>query len=141
MKRLLLIVLPLLLIVGCSEVEGQQQLIPNITERYENGGIKSIYYYKKTRNKIEVVKYEEYYNYGQMEEESHFKDGERIGLRTWWYANGKKKSEGTYKDGEKDGKWTEWYDNGQKKREGTYKDGKKISWKRWNRDGSVRDSS
>ena len=57
MKRLLLIVLPLLLIVGCSKVEGQQQLIPNITERYK-------------RNKWLAVKY---CDYMIQEEKDEFK--------------------------------------------------------------------
>ena len=115
MKRLLLIVLPLLLIVGCSEVEGQQQLIPNITERYSNGNIQSITYYKKTRDGIEKVKEEGYHYKGQKESEIH------------------------YKDGKKDGKWTKWWDNGQKRFEGTIKDGKQISSKYWYEDGSVRE--
>ena len=47
MKKLLVIILPLLLIVGCSKVEGKKQLIPDITGKYENGNIKSITYQKK----------------------------------------------------------------------------------------------
>jgi len=137
MKRLLLIVLPLLLIVGCSEVEGQQQqLIPQITETYKNGGIKSITYHKKTQNGIEIVKKEEYWRNGQKEERN-YKDGKYDGLFITWYKNGQKNSEVIYKDGEKDGLETRWNDNGQKYWKGTYKDGERISLKRWNRDGSV----
>ena len=72
-----------------------------------------------------------WYNSGQKEYESTFKDGERNGLQTWWYDNGQKSEEKTYKDGKLDGLYTEWYSNGQKKRENTYKDGKPdglITW-------------
>ncbi len=138
MKRLLLIVLPLLLIVGCSKVEGQQQLIPFV-EKKENGSIE-ITYYKKTQNGIEMVKKEGYWRNGQQEEEENYKDGKRDGLDISWYKNGQKEYERTYKDGEKDGLETKWYSNGQKYWKGTYKDGERISLKRWNQDGSVRDS-
>ena len=111
MKRLLLIVLPLLLIVGSSKVEGQQQLIPFV-EKNKNGNLE-ITYYKETQNKLEKVKYKSYYN-----------------------DYGKKESEKTYKDGKPDGLWTRWYENGQKTFEGTYKDGKEdgliIRWDRYN---------
>ena len=106
MKKILLIAL--LLIVGCSEVEGQQQLIPQITETYDNGNIKSITSHKETRNRIEKVKYVEYYQNGQKSGEITFKDGRRYGLVTNWYENGQKKEEETYKDGEYDGLHTVW---------------------------------
>ena len=137
MKRLLLIVLPLLLIVGCSEVEGQQQLISDITERYSNGNIQSITYYKKTRDGIEKVKEEGYHYKGQKESEIHYKDGKEDGLSTLWYENGQKRYEATYKNGKLDGLWTFWYVNGKKEKEGTFKDGELISSKIWNEDGSV----
>ena len=136
MKRLLLIVLPLLLIVGCSEVEGQQQLISDITERYSNGNIQSITYYKKTRDGIEKFKEEGYDYKGQNESEIHYKDGKLDGLFTIWYENGQKKSEKTYKDDKEDGLSTRWYENGQKRFEETWKDGELISYKYWNEDGS-----
>jgi len=137
MKRLLLIVLPLLLIVGCSKVEGKQDLIPFV-EKKENGSIE-ITYYKKTQNGIERVKYEGYYKDGQKKKEGNYKDGKQHGKWTEWYSNGQKKSEGTFKgvvdrwgNTKKDGVWTYWYENGQKKYEVTYKDGKQhgkyIEW-------------
>ena len=133
MKRLLLIVLPLLLIVGCSELEGQQ-LIPDITERYSNGNIQSITYYKKTRDGIEKVKEEGYHYKGQKESEIHYKDGKEDGLWTGWYDNGQKEIEGTFKDGKPDGLSTLWYENGQKKQEGT-----ENEWTYWNEDGSLKE--
>ena len=121
MKKILLIILPLLLIVGCSKVEGQQ-LISRV-EIGERGKIE-ITYYKKTQNRIESVKYERYHKNGQKELEETYKDGKKDGLWTGWYDNGQKEVEGTYKDGKKDGLWTEWHINGQKLRESTYKNGK-----------------
>ena len=108
MKKILIIASLLILSVGFS-----QQLIP-VVETYSDGNIKSITYHKKSRNGIEKVKYEEYYEHGQ------------------------KSSEGTYRDGRfyGDGKWTWWYKNGQKSEERTYKDGKMISVKCWDKDGN-----
>ena len=83
MKKLLVIILPLLLIVGCSKVEGKKQLIPDITGKYENGNIKSITYHKKTRNGIEKVKEEIYHENGQKEGEGTFKDGKLISEKEW----------------------------------------------------------
>ena len=114
MKRLLLIVLPLLMIVGCSEVEGQQ-LISDITERYRNGNIKNITYYKKTQNRIELVNRELYYENGQKKEEITYKNLKEIERLKWTY-----------------------YKNGQKRSEGTYNYEELISEKVWNEDGSVR---
>ena len=156
MKRLLLIVLPLFISVGYS-----QKFVH--TETFENGNIKSITSHKETRNRIEKVKYVEYYRNGQkLKEETYkggekdglftewyyngqkeyerpFKDGNKDGLYTQWYVSGQKRVEGTYKDGKKDGKWTKWYENGQKKSEEIFKDGKFVSKKEWNEDGSVKE--
>ena len=109
MKRLFIISL-LFLSVGLS-----QQLIPQITETYKNGNIKSITYHKNTRDKIEKVKDVKY------------------------YQNRQKKSEETYKNGTKDGPFTKWYYNGQKEYEVTYQDGEFISEKYWNEDGSLKE--
>jgi antitoxin component YwqK of YwqJK toxin-antitoxin module len=161
MKKILLTILPLLLIVGCSKLEVLQDLIP-VAGTYRNGNIVSITYHKKSRSGIEKVKYEQYYENGQKKTEESWKDGKLNGKKTRWYENGQKWGEeyyrdgkesglstswdengqkwkeGTYKDGNKNGKWTELYENGQKKWEGTYKDGKVISSKRWYRNGTER---
>ena len=59
------------------------------------------------------------YDNGNIELEGQRKDGEHIGIWTWWYENGVKKEEGYYIDGKKDGKWTEWWDDGKTKLEKT----------------------
>jgi len=132
MKRLLLIVLPLFISVGYS-----QKFVH--TETFENGNIKSITSHKETRNRIEKVKYVEYYRNGQKLKEETYKDGEYDGLWTEWYNNGQKKEERTFKDGRKDGLVTSWYGNGQKYYEETYKDGGFDSGKYWNKDGSIKE--
>ena len=112
MKRLLLIVL--LFSIGYS-----QNLIP-VIETYNDGNIKSITYHKKTRNGIEKVKYERYYENGPKHKEGNIKAGKEDGLWIDWYENGKKKAEITYKDEKKNGLGIRWYENGQKKEESTY---------------------
>ena len=122
MKKTLLIAL--LLIVGCSKIEGKQDLIP-IVETYEYGDIKSITYHKIIGNKIELFKIMNWYKNGQKMYEGAYKDGKADGKWTRWYEDGQK-METTYKDGYEDGKWTIWDKNGKKSSEGTYKDGKMI---------------
>ena len=120
MKRLLLIILPLLLIVGCS---GFQFNHVSIEGTFKDSIKKGVYTFR--------------YENGQKQYEGTFKDGKEDGLYTWWYRNGQKKFERTFKDGKEDGLWTRWYKTGQKKSELTYKDGVEISEKEWNEDGSV----
>ena len=73
MKNILLIGLSLLLIVGCSEVEGQQNIIP-VVEIYKNGDIETITYHKKSRSGIERFKSEKYRKSGEMEGETIWED-------------------------------------------------------------------
>ena len=100
---------------------------------------------------------------GQLRYEWEYKDGKRSdGVSKGWHDNGKLKSIRTYKNGKLNGEWNEWYESGkreteqiykddaldvlqtnwfpsgQKKLERTFKDGKRISSKRWNEDGSVK---
>ena len=152
MKRLLLIVLPLLLIVGCSKLISEETLIdkdglkyhPDTKELFSGkvysnhmGGNKKIEgSYKDGKKDGLLIRW---YKNGQKFREGTWKDGKEDGLWTRWYDNGKKRFEGTYKDEERDGLWTLWYDNGQKQSEKTFKDGKRISIKEWNEDGSVKE--
>ena len=77
MKNHLIISL-LILSVGLS-----QQLIPQITETYKNGNVKSIIYHKKTRNGIEKVKEERYHEYGQKSSEGTYKYGKDFSRKCW----------------------------------------------------------
>jgi len=78
MRKLLLITLPLLLIVGCSK-----KSINYETTLIERDGL-----------------YTNWYENGQKRDELTYKDGKFDGLYTNWYENGQKRFEGTYKDGE-----------------------------------------
>ena len=75
------LILLLFLSVGFS-----QEIIH--TETYENGNIKSITYYNKTRNGIEKVKYEQYYKNRQKMEEVTFKDDKQVGKWTFYNIDG-----------------------------------------------------
>ena len=92
MKRLLLIVLPLLLIVGCSSPEPI-----NYEETLnERDGV----FYTKDTNEPYSGPVFSLYDDGKKNKEGTFKDGKEDGLWTWWFENGQKKSEPIWKDGE-----------------------------------------
>ena len=158
MQRLLLIVLPLLLIVGCSKPVEDSTLInkdglmylPESDKPY-TGEVFTNY---STGEKL----YQGTYQNGLLIEYSYLnKDGsvkepvngetliERSGLLYTvngqkpytgdvfeLYRNGSKKYTGSIKGGKKNKLWTSWYENGQKKEEVIYKDGYKngifITW-------------
>ena len=90
MKRLLLIVLPLLLIVGCSKPINEETLI-------EKDGLK---YHPETKELYSGELFSLYMG-GKTEFEGSYKDGKKDGLYTKWYENGQKMFEVTYKDGKK----------------------------------------
>ena len=150
MKRLLLIVLPLLLIVGCSqkpvdettliEKDGVMYL-PNsekpytgevftnypIGEKlyqgtYENGLLVQYSYLNKDGSVKEPVNIETLIDRGGN---LYDINGQKpyTGDIFGLYSNGNKKLSGSLKGGKIDGLTTYWYENGQKKSEGTSKDG------------------
>ena len=80
MKKTLFILLPLLLIVGCSKPINDETLIDKDGE-FDG-------------------KWTWWYENGQKKEESTYKDGEIDGKWTHWYENGQKKEERTWKDWE-----------------------------------------
>jgi len=117
MKRLLLIVLPLLLIVGCSKEPINYEETLN-----ERDGV----FYTKDTNKPYSGQVFSLFDDGKKKEEGTLKDGKMISRTEWkWYSNGQKKYEGNFKDGKEDGMVTWWYKSGQKMSEETFKDGKK----------------
>ena len=128
MKKLLVIVLPLLLIIGCSKPINDETLI-------EKDGLK---YHPDTKELYSGKVFNNYMG-GKKEFEGTLKGGKKDGLWTQWYENGQKSGERNYKDGELDGLFTKWYKNGEKKSEGTFKDGERVSERLWNKDGSVKE--
>ena len=55
-----------------------------------------------------------YYESGEKQSETYFKNDTRHGHTIHYWPNGTKKGEGDYVDGELHGKWTAWHENGQK---------------------------
>ena len=164
MKKTLLIILPLLLIVGCSKPVEDSTLInkdglmylPDSDSPYSG----EVYFNYDTGEKL----YQGTYENGLLVTDSYLnKDGsvkEPINYETTlverksvyytkdtnkpysgpvfslYEVGGQKKSEGNLKDGELNGLWTDWYENGQKGDEGTYKDGKLDGlWTSWYENG------
>ena len=119
------------------------------TEEFDDGGLKSITYFKKVENKFVVDKEEQFYDDGSLWYRCELKrifdkkDWKYIKMKdgrfSSFHSNGSKKEEGLYKENRKDGKWISWYGNGYKMSEEIYKDGLKISKKSWNDDGSGKD--
>jgi antitoxin component YwqK of YwqJK toxin-antitoxin module len=109
MKRLLLIVLPLLLIVGCSKPISEETLI-------DKDGLK---YHPETK---ELYSGEVFQNRmgGEKEFEGSYKDGKKDGKWTTWFENGQKEFEKNYKDGKDDELWTYWDKNDGKMYKGVF---------------------
>ena len=128
--------------------EGFAQIVTK-TEEFDDGGLKSITYFKKVENKFVVDKEEQFYDDGSLWYRCELKrifdkkDWKYIKMKNGrfssFHSNGSKKEEGLYKENRKDGKWISWYGNGYKMSEEIYKDGLKISKKSWNDDGSGKD--
>ena len=133
MKRLLLIVLPLLLIVGCSSPEP----INYETILIERDGV----FYTKDTNKPYSGLVFSLYEGGGKKSEGIIKDGKRDGKWTLWYENGQKNVEVTLKDGKEDGIYTTWYENGLKESEYTFKDGIEVEGSTWSIDVVEKHSS
>ena len=128
--------------------DGFAQIVTK-TEEFDDGGLKSITYFKKVENKFVVDREEQFYDDGSLWYRCELKrifdkkDWKYIKMKNGrfssFHSNGSKKEEGLYKENRKDGKWISWYGNGYKMSEEIYKDGLKISKKSWNEDGSVKD--
>ena len=113
MKKTLLIILPLLLIVGCSKPINEETLIDKEGLKY-HPDTKELYTGKTTQNRLG----------GTKEFEGSYKNGKKDGVWIYWSPNGKESSEFTWKEGMKwNGTWIERWDNGQVKWEYTYTNG------------------
>ena len=132
MKRLLLIVLPLLLIVGCSKPQKEYDYNNLLFDKVNNTFSKKFTDLPVSGNIFKIFK-DKKTSLGILQ------NGKKEGLWTDWYKNGQKKVEGTWKDGKREGVYTTYYKNGQKMDEETFKDGHLISEKKWNKDGSVKE--
>ena len=120
-KKIFPIIFVSLFIFSCGD-----NLIEEVKERYDDGKLKTVNYYKKVGDNQELVRKRDYQENGKIKYEENFKDGKRDGKYTKYYENGQIEWERNFKDGKIDGKWTLYYENGLIKWEGNYKDGKLI---------------
>ena len=109
MKRLLLIVLPLLLIVGCSKPIDNESL-------KDRNGVK----YEQDSQSPYTGEVFELYDNGNKSLEGNYKDGLKNGIWTSWYENGQKEFEKDYTDGKPDGLMTYWDKNDGKMYKGNF---------------------
>jgi len=119
------------------------------TEKFDDGGLKSITYFKKIGKKFILYKEEKFYDDGslwyscQLKRVFDKKEWKYIKLRhgkfSSFHSNGSEKENGLYNENKKDGKWITWYGNGYKMMEQIYKDGTLIAKKSWNDDGSKKE--
>ena len=109
MKKLWLIGLPLLLIVGCSKPISEETLI-------DKDGLK---YHPETKELYSGEVFQIRMG-GGKEFEGSYKDGKKDGLWTTWFENGQKEFEKNYKDGKEDGLSTYWDKNNGKVYKGNF---------------------
>jgi antitoxin component YwqK of YwqJK toxin-antitoxin module len=81
-----------------------------------------------------------YFDNGQLESETSYKDGKKISLKHW-RTDGKPSSETIYKeDGEYETVWG-WWSNDQLMDSVIYKDGKRLYSKDWDKDGQLHEEN
>ena len=119
--KYILILLSLFLISNCGD-----NLIEEVKERYDDGKLKVVDYYKKVGDNQELVRKREYHKNGKIEVEVNYKDGKLDGKSTLYYENGQMELVGNYKDGGRDGKWIRYLKNGQIWGEKNWKDGVRV---------------
>ena len=91
----ILILLSLFLISNCGDKVREE-----ITERYDDGNMKVVEYYKKVGDTQTLVKKREYYETGELEEEYYYVNGELEGKYFHYNKEGSIKKEEIYKNGE-----------------------------------------
>ena len=113
--------------------EGEfKQIIERIEYNYNSDTI----LLEKPLDNLKMVR--EYFSYGKILKEEHFKDLNKDGKSTYYYKNGQISSKENYKDGNKDGEWRFYYKNGQLKEEGNYKDDEIVGkWTSYFIDGLI----
>jgi antitoxin component YwqK of YwqJK toxin-antitoxin module len=105
-----------------------QNLISETTEKYDNGKTKTVEYFRNIRNKLELVRIENYYDNRQLQSAGEIKDSLMNGEWIYYYENGQITGKGIYQSGNGEylgifdipqngriGQWMFYYENGQKK--------------------------
>ena len=70
------------------------------TEEFDDGGLKSITYYKKIGNKTTIYKEEKFYEDGSLYLEGNSKNGKRDGIWITYKRDGTIESEELFREGE-----------------------------------------
>ena len=135
---------PIFLVLFISE--GFAQIVTK-TEEFDDGGLKSITYFKKVADKFVVDKEEQFYVDGSLWYSCELKrifdkkDWKYIKMKdgrfSSFHSNGSKKEEGDYIKGIQTGHWTFWHENGELKRDGSYYNGEMDGiWVEYAADGN-----
>jgi antitoxin component YwqK of YwqJK toxin-antitoxin module len=69
---------------------------------------------------------ERFYENGQLENRTDYKDGKKDGLSEWFWENGNLGQRGNLKNGKKEGLLEEFNQNGSLRRSSTYKNGVRL---------------
>ena len=131
MKRLLLIVLPLLFL---GLAWGQSKM--DINNLIDRGGV----LYAPNKEKPFSGSVFDLYDNGQKKLNGRYRNGIKNGKWTWWNEDNGTDSTGSYRNGIKNGKWTKYHENGQIDAQVRFKDGKQDGLlTAWYEDGSVKE--
>ncbi len=129
--RYLILILPFW-IISCNTTP-----VEVVEDTYADSTARTVRYYKNESKEI-LLKEVLFYENGQKKMEGAFKDGERTGQWSYWYADGKLWSQAVYKVGIENGLSSVWHNNGQKYYEGNLKMGERIGlWKFWDEEGAL----
>jgi antitoxin component YwqK of YwqJK toxin-antitoxin module len=115
MKRIILILLAVITLFGCSDkgsaekIEFRKEIIYTLDGDKPYTGEGVLYYDSKN-----------------IESRGYSKDGKADGEWIYYFYNGKVKRKGSYINGKMDGHWIYYYHSGEVEGEVNYRDGKEI---------------
>ena len=154
MKKIffLLFVFPLLFSCGVQSNSEEEKCTDTHKTTYENGNIKSYLCYGREEGKIIYLAMRDYYQNGQIKEETIIDCSKTHYVFEKWYEDGKMEKQVYYlipphqengkidvKRAKKDGYYREWHENGVLKDEWTFEKGALVHVKNWNETGELMD--
>ena len=118
---------------------------------YENGNVKEYWCWRREEGKIIYLAIKEYYQNGQIKEETIIDCSKTHYVSEKWYEDGKMEKQVYFltpthhqEDGKmknrriKDGYYREWYEEGMLKEELTFENDALVYVKRWDRTGELK---
>ena len=129
MKKLILLFLPLILVVGCSKEPINEDEL-----NFRDG----VFYAPYPNNKPYNGESYSSYRSGELWDKTYYKNGKKHGKFYAYHKNEQLWKDGNYKNGEEDGEWIIYDKNGNVIRKTNYKDGEQISEVLYNEDGSIK---